>query len=76
LPIKTVIEAIEGGKLFSGCGFGLKHCDANNPCPLHHHFAPIRDSLNTLVVSETIQTLAGNYIKEKNSPFGNNSNSK
>ena len=63
LPIKVVVEAIEGGKLFSGCGFGLKQCDANNPCPLHFHFAPIRDALNSLVTNETIQSLAENFKK-------------
>ena len=33
LPLKDVIVSIEGNALFSGCGFGLKHCDESNPCP-------------------------------------------
>ncbi|WP_372773859.1 Rrf2 family transcriptional regulator [Mangrovibacterium sp.] len=61
LSLKQVITAIEGNTLFEGCGFGLKHCDENNPCPLHFSYAPIRDALNTLVESETIQSLAGNH---------------
>jgi Rrf2 family protein len=66
LPLKEFIVAIEGEKLFSGCGFGLKQCDENNPCPLHHHYAPIRDALNELTGSQTIQSLASNarLIKE------------
>lgn len=60
LPLKEFIVAIEGDKLFSGCGFGLKQCDENNPCPLHHHYAPIRDALNDLTGSQTIQSLAAN----------------
>lgn len=58
LPIKAIIEATEGSKTFSGCGFGLKHCDSENPCPLHNDFAPIRAALNDLLTNETIQSLA------------------
>lgn len=59
LPIKNLIVSIEGEKLFTGCGFGLKHCDENNPCPLHFSYAPIRNAINKLVNEETIQSLAG-----------------
>jgi len=58
LQLYKVIVAIEGESLFTGCGFGLKHCDENNPCPLHHSYAPIRNAINTLVREETIQSLA------------------
>jgi Rrf2 family protein len=58
LPLKKVIVSIEGDSLFSGCGFGLKHCDENNPCPLHHSYSPIREAINNLVSNETIQGLA------------------
>jgi len=59
LPLKKVIVSIEGDSLFNGCGFGLKHCDENNPCPLHFSYAPIRDAIDKLVSEETIQGLAG-----------------
>ena len=58
LPLKTIISAIEGSNIFDGCGFGLKNCDDKNPCPLHSVYAPIRDAINNLVVTETIQSLA------------------
>lgn len=61
LPLKKVIVSIEGESLFRGCGFGLKHCDENNPCPLHFSYAPIRDAINNLVANETIQSLANKY---------------
>jgi Rrf2 family protein len=66
LPLKDLIIAIEGNKLISGCGFGLKSCDENNPCPLHHQFIHIRESINKLVSTETIQSLANKYTLEKN----------
>ena len=58
LPIKELIIATEGDNQLSGCGFGLKHCDASNPCPLHEKYAPIREAINNLVSTETIQSLA------------------
>jgi Rrf2 family protein len=56
--LKQLIIATEGDSLFNGCGFGLKQCDENNPCPLHEKYAFIRDALNKLVSEETVQSLA------------------
>lgn len=66
LPLKTIISAIEGDSLFTGCGIGLKACDNDNPCPIHHEFAPIRDAINSLVSGETIQNLAGKIAAGEN----------
>lgn len=66
LTLKKVIISIEGDSLFSGCGFGLKHCDENNPCPLHYDYAPIRNAINKLVEEETIQSMAKKYDENKN----------
>jgi Rrf2 family protein len=58
LQLRKVIVSIEGDSLFCGCGFGLKQCDENNPCPLHDNYAPIRNAIEKLVTEETIQSLA------------------
>lgn len=58
LPIKMVIQAIEGERTYSGCGFGLKLCDENNPCPLHVQYAPIREAIYNLISGNTVQSLA------------------
>ncbi|HBL75350.1 MAG: hypothetical protein A2W90_04310 [Bacteroidetes bacterium GWF2_42_66] len=58
LSLKQLILSIEGGKILDGCGFGMKHCDANHPCPLHDQYGPIREAINKLVSEETIQSLA------------------
>lgn len=58
ITLKDIIMATEGAKTFMGCGFGMKHCDESNPCPLHFQYAPIRDAMNELVSRETIQSLA------------------
>ena len=58
LPLREIIIAIEGDELFVGCGFGLKNCDENSPCPLHNQYGFIRNGINQLVTSQTIQSLA------------------
>ncbi len=61
ISIKKVLNSTEGTKILTDCGFGLKKCDANNPCPLHERYAPIRESINNLVSTETILSLAKQY---------------
>jgi DNA-binding IscR family transcriptional regulator len=58
LTIKELVTAIEGDKIFTGCGFGLKDCSPAYPCPLHDQYAAIRESIDHLVSTETIQSLA------------------
>jgi Rrf2 family protein len=65
LPLKKLITQTEGGKSFSGCGFGLKHCNEENPCPLHDKYEPIRNSINKLVSEETVQSLALKVYKKE-----------
>jgi Rrf2 family protein len=61
LTIRELIDAIEGNKIITGCGFGLRNCSESNPCPLHEKYAPIRESIDRLVSTETIQSLAKKY---------------
>lgn len=56
--LKEVIVSIEGDRLFTGCGLGLAHCDCENPCALHDHYAGIRASIDNLVSTQTIRSLA------------------
>ncbi len=70
LSLKELIIAIEGDTIFKGCGFGLKQCDENNPCPLHEKYAGIRDALTKLVTEENVQSLAQKTMRgeEMHSP--------
>jgi Rrf2 family protein len=65
LPLIKLISATEGDRSFSGCGFGLKHCDENNPCPLHEKYSLIRESINKLVSEESVQSLAEKVHKKE-----------
>jgi Rrf2 family protein len=65
LPLIKLISATEGDRSFSGCGFGLKLCDSNNPCPFHEKYASVRDSINKLISEETVQSLAEKVFKNE-----------
>lgn len=58
LSLYQVIMVMEGDKLFTKCGFGLKNCSDANPCPLHDKHVIIRDELSKMAHSETIASLA------------------
>jgi Rrf2 family protein len=63
LSLHKVILLMEGEELFTNCGFGLKACSDENPCPLHEEFVFIRDKLYGIVSSETIKSLAGKILR-------------
>jgi Rrf2 family protein len=65
IPLAALISATGSDKAFTGCGFGLKQCSEENPCPLHEQYAPIRDSINKLVSEETVQSLAEKVYKNE-----------
>jgi len=65
LQLVRLISATEGDRSYSGCGFGLKKCDENNPCPLHDKYAVIRNSINKLISEETVQSLAEKVYKKE-----------
>ena len=78
LPLKEVITAIDGEKLFTGCGFGLKQCDESNPCPLHDQYSMVRNALTLLTTTQTIQSLAGQKLNNSfvsGTPADSNQNS-
>lgn len=43
--IADIVEAIDGQKVFSGCGLGLDYCSESKPCPIHNEFKAVRAEL-------------------------------
>ncbi len=56
--VMVVIEAIDGGDLFTECGLGLKRCGDHEPCPLHHAFAGMRNRFKRFCEKNTIKDLS------------------
>lgn len=64
--LADVVIAIDGDKLFTGCGLGLKDCSAKRPCPIHDEFVAVRKQIKGIMQS----AILGNYhqaleLKEK-----------
>lgn len=58
--IADVVTAIDGNKLFSGCGLGLKECSTTKPCPIHNEFKKVRDDIfNMLQAAKLTQFTDG-----------------
>lgn len=43
--LAEIVRAVDGDKIFQGCGLGLKQCSETHPCPIHHDFKKIRKEL-------------------------------
>lgn len=58
--LADIVKAIDGDKLFTGCGLGLENCSEKKPCPLHYEFKTIREKIKL-----TLQTAKVGEFKEK-----------
>ncbi|GGW22210.1 RrF2 family transcriptional regulator [Arenibacter certesii] len=58
IKLYDIVNAIDGDNIFVGCGLGLKHCDANKPCPVHDKFVGIRENLTQMLKNTTMYELA------------------
>lgn len=47
--LADVVRAIDGDKIFSGCGLGLKQCSETRPCPIHNEFKKIRNEMRAML---------------------------
>ncbi|MBW8684536.1 RrF2 family transcriptional regulator [Chitinophaga rhizophila] len=47
--LATIVKAVDGDSIFSGCGLGLKQCSDKHPCPLHHEFLKIRKDITDML---------------------------
>lgn len=53
-----IVKVVEGVGIFRRCGFGMKNCSDENPCPLHHQYKVVRDGFEKIVKNATVRTLA------------------
>jgi Rrf2 family protein len=52
--LADVVKAVDGDRVFTQCGLGLKNCSEINPCPLHTEFKLIRSQMQSLLHSAKI----------------------
>lgn len=58
IKLKDLVLAIDGDSLFKECGLGLKSCDEQAPCPIHHTFKPIRAQIIEMLETTSLKTIS------------------
>jgi Rrf2 family protein len=65
LSIFKVIHVMEGDRWSVQCGFGLKSCNSDTPCPLHDGYEQLRSRFLDLVQGESIRSLSQKILEGK-----------
>ncbi|WP_339612083.1 Rrf2 family transcriptional regulator [uncultured Planktosalinus sp.] len=58
IKLKDLVIAIDGESLFTDCGLGLKTCNEEAPCPIHHTFKPIRTQIIAMLETTSLKSLS------------------
>ncbi len=55
LSVADIVREMDGDKLFTGCGLGLKECSEDHPCPIHNDFKHIRQGIKDMLDNSKIE---------------------
>ena len=58
--VADIVREIDGDKLFTGCGLGLKECSEDHPCPIHNDFKHIRQEIKDMLENSKIEMFVKN----------------
>ena len=58
IMLNEIVLAIDGDKIYNGCGLGLEKCNENEPCPLHYKFKLIREDLKLMLMNTSMYELS------------------
>jgi Rrf2 family protein len=58
IKLEQIVTAIDGDRVFTGCGLGLLHCSEEHPCPVHDKFKSIRNELAFMLENTNLEELA------------------
>lgn len=53
--LADIVKAIDGDKMFTGCGVGLDYCSEKKPCPIHNEYKTARNALYKIYKSATLE---------------------
>jgi Rrf2 family protein len=57
ITMMDVVSAIDGTDSFNRCIIGLPKCDEKTPCPLHTRWAPLRQSISSMLSGKSLAAL-------------------
>lgn len=58
IKLSKIVTALDGNRVFTGCGLGLKQCSEDHPCPVHDKFKSIRNELAFMLENTNLEELA------------------
>ena len=58
IKLSQIVTALDGDRVFTGCGLGLKQCSEDHPCPVHDKFKSIRNELAFMPENTNLEELA------------------
>lgn len=58
--LADIVKVVDGDKLFTGCGLGLKQCSETHPCPIHNEFKLVRKGIQTMLENAKL----GEFMEE------------
>lgn len=63
--LADIVQAIDGDKIFAGCGLGLEYCSETNPCPIHEEYKVARETLYNIFQNTTLSQFRSGEYDEK-----------
>lgn len=58
ITLAQIVTALDGDRVFTGCGLGLNFCSEDHPCPVHDKFKSIRNELAFMLENTNLEELA------------------
>ena len=55
IKLSQIVNAIDGDKIYNGCGLGLHTCDEEHPCPVHDKFKIVRSELKNMLENTNLE---------------------
>ncbi len=53
--LADIVLAVDGDKIFTGCGVGLHYCSEKHPCPIHHEYKKTRKEVYRIYKQATLE---------------------
>lgn len=63
--LADIVIAIDGDKMFKGCGVGLKYCSEKNPCPIHNEYKIARQELFNIYKNTTLSQFKDQALAQR-----------
>ena len=58
IKLSQIVTALDGDRVFTGCGLGLNQCSEDHPCPVHDKFKSFRNELAFMLENTNLEELA------------------